>query len=300
MNYLRVILDPPSYCNYRCILCHREGIQPGKRKIGGKKYIDNSILFNVYQNAKLYGYYGLVFTGGEPLLEPKLFELLKLFQSELTMITTNASLLSHKMIRNLKTASLNQLNISFCSTDQNIYYKVTRQSRYRIETLTKSINEAIEKGLRVQLNTVLYKNINDDMQDLNAILDFSYNTGVAKIVFIIAMIPYWEKKSHNKLSPEYKVIRGKLAAICPYVGTAKRGEKFVFKKVVEVVLTRCTNQKKINENIANSDLCVDMNGYLIPTVFSCHRIPIIQGQEKLAVEDAVALKKNTNAEEIYE
>ena len=254
--------------------------------------MSNCTLLAVYNAARSYGYSGLVFTGGEPLLEPRIVDLVELFRSELTMITTNGSLLSRRLICDLNAASLNQLNISLSSTDRDVYAKVTKQSECDVESVKSSISSAVAAGIRVQVNSVVFKGLNDDAGSMSALLEFSRRTSVAKVVFIKATVPDWYGERGDKWSPEYERTKDTIMRICAYAGRAKRGHRFTYHGDLEVVLTECTDTRMTEGDMNNRDFCVDIRGYLIPTQFRQRRVPVVPSQPHIAVESTMALLNN--------
>lgn len=292
MNFLRVILNPPTYCNYNCILCHREGVSPEKITQHTMSDISNSMLVEIYERAKSYGYNGVLYTGGEPLLEPNIIDLVKLFKSELTLITTNGSLLNDNLIYELKSASLDQLNISMCSVNEDVYTKITRQTQCDVVSLKKVIYSIVAAGIRVQINNVLYKGINDDDDSIRSILDFAIKARAKRIVFIQVTVPSWINESRDRWCPTYKYVKQSISLVCSYTGRAERGDKFVYKGGLEVVLTECSDRLKRFDNGVNVDLCVDMSGYILPMVFSKIRVPVMPDKASLAVDYAISSLPN--------
>ena len=101
-------------------------------------------------------------TGGEPLLRPKLHELInKLSKLNLDIaLTTNGSLL-RKHAKDLAAAGLNRVTISLDALSQEIHTKMT-DSQTSIETILDGIDAAIEFGLTpVKVNCVVQKGINE-------------------------------------------------------------------------------------------------------------------------------------------
>ena len=101
-------------------------------------------------------------TGREPLLRPKLHELIKKL-SKLNLdiaLTTNGSLL-RKHAKDLAAAGLNRVTISLDALSQEIHTKMT-DSQTSIETILDGIDAAIEFGLTpVKVNCVVQKGVNE-------------------------------------------------------------------------------------------------------------------------------------------
>lgn len=136
LPYLRVSLS--NKCNAKCAFCHNEG---------QRKESNNNISLQEYGDvAKFFAscFTRVVFTGGEPLLAPNLYEVIKVFKSYNYNVglTTNSILLNENRQNLLFEAGLDTINISLNSLNQEKYhnfYGVDNLSvlRKNIETLDK-------------------------------------------------------------------------------------------------------------------------------------------------------------------
>lgn len=103
------------------------------------------------------------FTGGEPLLYPKLSDLIsqvKQFPSiNKVELTTNGILLADKL-EALQSAGLTGVNISLDCIEANLFAKITRGGD--INRVFSAIDEAKKLHLPLKLNSVILKNINED------------------------------------------------------------------------------------------------------------------------------------------
>ncbi|MCH3852543.1 radical SAM protein, partial [Campylobacter jejuni] len=102
-------------------------------------------------------------TGGEPLLRKDLSVFIKMindYKKDLDLaITTNGFLLKD-FAKDLKDAGLKRLNISL-DTLESKKAKILAQKDV-LDSVLAGIDEALSVGLKVKLNTVVLKGLNDD------------------------------------------------------------------------------------------------------------------------------------------
>lgn len=158
IDYLRISLT--DKCNLSCIYCM-------PRKIDFKDNINDVLSFEDYKFiikgfSKL-GIKKVRFTGGEPLIYEKLKELIKYTKEKCSIddicITTNAIGLYEK-IDKLKENGLKKVNISIDSLDEDKYKKITRGGD--LKEVLESVDKCIDLGIKVKINCVLIKGLNDD------------------------------------------------------------------------------------------------------------------------------------------
>lgn len=101
-------------------------------------------------------------TGGEPLLYKQLIPLVKgvkgLGIDEIKM-TSNATLLANKA-QDLENAGLTSINISLDAIDPDVSYTINQ--REKLHKILDGIDKAIEAGIKVKINCVVMKGVNDD------------------------------------------------------------------------------------------------------------------------------------------
>jgi len=115
-------------------------------------------------------------TGGEPLLYPNVVHLVKELKQlgiDDIALTTNAFYLG-KLAKRLKEAGLKSVNISLDALDEEAFIKMTRKNMLK-ETL-HGIDKALEHGLKVKINSVILKGIND--HQIIPLLDFGIQKNV--------------------------------------------------------------------------------------------------------------------------
>lgn len=164
MRKLRVsLLDA---CNFRCTYCMPAGATFSK--VHDLLTPDETGL--IVSNLAKLGIEEVRLTGGEPTLRAELVEIIERL-SEIPLksigITTNGSHLS-KFIPDLKKTNLKSVNISLDSLDKKRFTSIARFDG--LEAVIKSIDDSIEAGFKVKLNTVLMK---QNFEELGAFIEFA-------------------------------------------------------------------------------------------------------------------------------
>ena len=158
IDYLRISLTDP--CNLRCIYCMEEDSNNFYKK--EEKLNTDEIYKIVEQGAKL-GIKKIRFTGGEPLVYPDILNLIKKVNKiegiEGIYLTTNGILLE-KYLEDFRENGVKGVNISLDSLKADKFKEITR--RGDITKVMSSIEKALEIGIKVKINTVLIKGINED------------------------------------------------------------------------------------------------------------------------------------------
>lgn len=123
-------------------------------------------------------------TGGEPLLYPGLDSLVKGIRTigiPVVRLTTNGFLLE-RLALPLKEAGLDALNVSLDAVDEDVYFRMSR--RHSVARIIAGIDAAIAAGLKVKINTVVMKGMNDSQ--LLPLLEFAFSRGL-RIRFLEVM-----------------------------------------------------------------------------------------------------------------
>ncbi len=158
IDYLR--LSVTDNCNLRCIYCMDENEEEFLKSID--KLTDDEILRVVEAAAKL-GIKKIRVTGGEPLVRPKVVDLIEKINNiqgiEEIYITTNAIFLADK-VETLAKSGVKGVNISLDSLKEYRFKSLTR--RGDLNKVLEAIDKCIEYGIKVKLNTVMVNDINHD------------------------------------------------------------------------------------------------------------------------------------------
>jgi cyclic pyranopterin phosphate synthase len=154
---LRVSLT--SLCNMACVYCVTPGFvhTPDKERVlTTPEYL--AIIEKIHAQV---GLKTIRLTGGEPLLFNEISLLIKgIVALGITDIklTTNGLRLS-AMLNDLIDAGLKSINISLDALDPTVFRSITKVQNIRL--VLDAIDNAIQKGLNVKINTVVLKGVND-------------------------------------------------------------------------------------------------------------------------------------------
>lgn len=100
-------------------------------------------------------------TGGEPLVRPDVVDIVRdLIALDVQVGMTTNALSLHKHLDALIDAGLNSLNVSLDTFDAERFKKITRRDGFK--TVHGNILLALERGLRVKVNMVVMRGVNDD------------------------------------------------------------------------------------------------------------------------------------------
>lgn len=182
INYLRVSVT--DRCDFRCAYCMAEDMTflPKNRIL---------TLAELYHVCKIFvkiGIRKIRITGGEPLVRKnilwlleRLGELLQQKALQEITITTNGSMLE-RYAENLIKCGIKRINVSLDSLDEYTFASITRSKKYG--QVLRGIARAKAAGLKVKINTVALRNINDTT--LTHMVDYAIENGF-DITFIEVM-----------------------------------------------------------------------------------------------------------------
>ncbi|EAH6800366.1 GTP 3',8-cyclase MoaA [Campylobacter coli] len=172
INYLRISVT--QRCNFRCLYCMPKipfNHQPKENLLSFEE------LFLFVKVAIDEGIEKIRITGGEPLLRKDLSVFIKMindYKKDLDLaITTNGFLLKD-FAKDLKDAGLKRLNISLDALESK-KAKILAQKDV-LDSVLAGIDEALSVGLKVKLNTVVLKGLNDD--ELIPLLEFAKSKNI--------------------------------------------------------------------------------------------------------------------------
>lgn len=157
IDYLRISIT--DRCNLRCVYCMPEG---------GVSTLRHSDILTYEEIVRLTGLLTrlgvrhLRVTGGEPMARQGCLDLVRRLHEtsgvETIAMTTNALLLRGR-VAEAREAGLNALNISLDTIDPATYAAMTRGGR--VEDVLSVIDDAVSLGMRVKVNAVPVRGIND-------------------------------------------------------------------------------------------------------------------------------------------
>lgn len=156
IDYLRISLT--DACNLRCVYCMPEHMTFRPRH----ELLSDDELRRLITLFGSLGFRKIRFTGGEPTLRSGLVELVRhaVNTPGITTIglTTNGVLLD-QLAKPLRDAGLSSVNISIDSLDEETFRRLTRWGSLR--DVRAGLAAAADAGLRVKLNAVVCRGVND-------------------------------------------------------------------------------------------------------------------------------------------
>ena len=173
ITYLRVSVT--DRCDFRCVYCMAENMNfLPKRDLLTLEELDRICSAFVARGVRK-----LRITGGEPLVRKNIMSLFRSLArhlesgalDELTL-TTNGSQLK-RFARDLKAAGVERINLSLDTLDPDRFRSITRWGK--IDTVMDGLDAADAAGLKVKINTVALKGVNED--EFNNLIRFAHARG---------------------------------------------------------------------------------------------------------------------------
>lgn len=164
--YLR--LSVTDRCNFKCSYCLPNGYEKDTQDSSELSVFEVKKLVTAFANA---GVEKIRITGGEPTVRRDLINLVQTVSEipgiKKVAMTTNGYRL-FEMVRSLKAAGLQAINVSIDSLDSEKFHQITGSNQ--LFHILKGVEESIRLGLEVKINTVLLKDQNED--DFDSFFDW--------------------------------------------------------------------------------------------------------------------------------
>jgi Fe-coproporphyrin III synthase len=170
-----VVWNITRACNLKCIHCYNDsGMKKASKEIS--TYKAKQVLDDLAQ----FGVPSVLFSGGEPLIRPDLFELLEYAHllGLRTVISTNGTLITKEISQIISKAGVTYVGISLDGIgDVNDKFRGVNGA---FEKAVSGIKNAQEAGVRVGLRLTLTKR---NLQDLERIFDFFESENIERACF---------------------------------------------------------------------------------------------------------------------
>ncbi|WP_033723102.1 GTP 3',8-cyclase MoaA [Helicobacter pylori] len=172
IDYIRVSVT--KQCNFRCQYC---------MPTTPLDFFDDEELLpldNVLEFLKIAideGVKKIRITGGEPLLRKGLDEFiakLHAYNKEVALVLSTNGFLLKKMAKGLKDAGLSRVNVSLDSLKSDRVLKISQKDA--LKNALEGIEESLKVGLKLKLNMVVMKGVNDD--EILELLEYAKNRGI--------------------------------------------------------------------------------------------------------------------------
>jgi GTP 3',8-cyclase len=193
VDYVRISVT--DRCDFRCVYCMAEHMTflPKKELLTLEEIADVCDTFMELGTKKIR------LTGGEPLVRRNIMHLISHLGAQVKnnnleeiTITTNGSQL-HKFADSLFDAGVRRINVSIDTLDSEKFTQITRWGK--LDTVLNGLRQAKQSGLKIKLNTVALKGINDE--ELSSMVLWAGEQGFD--ITIIEVMPMGDIGSENRL-----------------------------------------------------------------------------------------------------
>ena len=193
INYMRISIT--DRCNLRCKYCMPDGIE----LLPMSEILTFEEILRVCEQAVGFGITRFKITGGEPLVRRGCADLIrkikKLSGVEQVTMTTNGILLS-RYLDELLDAGLDAVNISLDTMNRGRFEEITGFDQ--LPEVLRSIDVAVDSGLRVKVNVVLQQDKN--AEEWQKILEIAERRSID--VRFIEMMPIGYGDQYEAFSAE--------------------------------------------------------------------------------------------------
>ena len=158
-----IYFEPTEKCNFKCIHCYASAPQ---KKNFEHEMGEEGLETLVNQIDKL-GILEVCFTGGEPFCSEKTLRLSKKFHNKGLKLgyITNGSLISKKIISELKKLGPSFIRMSFHSHQKEKFEKITGTQNY--EKVLDNLMNLKKEGIVPAISCIMFKGLNDIYGDGN-------------------------------------------------------------------------------------------------------------------------------------
>lgn len=162
-----MMADGAWHCNQKCLHCYA-----AHQPMAAVPELATDQWLAIIEKCRAAGVSQLTFTGGEPTLRRDLVELVRAARWFVTRLNTNGRMLTSLLCRDLFDASLDSVQITLYSADEEIHNTLVGAAGFT-DTVS-GIQNALAAGLQVSLNTPLCS-LN---RDYRATVEFAHGLGV--------------------------------------------------------------------------------------------------------------------------
>jgi radical SAM protein with 4Fe4S-binding SPASM domain len=162
-----LVWEVTGACNLRCIHCHATSGKAEKDELTtyeGKKFIDELIKCDEFRM--------LVYTGGEPLVRPDLFELMEHSKNVglTNVIATNGTLITEEVAYKLKESGVVGVAVSLDSSVSYIHNQI-RKSDSAFDLALQGMRNVKKAGMLMQINATAMEYNFDTLNELLELAD---------------------------------------------------------------------------------------------------------------------------------
>ena len=200
VSYLRLSIT--DRCNLRCLYCRP---QDEWTFIPHEQILSFEEMAELVDVARQAGVEKVRLTGGEPFARKDFIPFVGRLHAKYPdldlRITTNGTLLADR-VDELREAGISCLNISLDTLQRKKFEEITKIDAY--DQVRAGIDACLKGGLRVKVNVVALKGINDD--ELPGFVDFARENGVDVRFIEFMPIGYQSRWSRDNYWPAEEII----------------------------------------------------------------------------------------------
>jgi radical SAM protein with 4Fe4S-binding SPASM domain len=154
-------------CNLRCVHCHASSGKPNPDEMTteeAKRFID--------QLASVDEFRMLVYTGGEPLVRPDIFELMEHSRQAglVNVLATNATLITPEVAKRLREVGVAGVAVSLDSCEAEVHNAIRRNPE-AFRLALEGMRNVREAGMLLQVNTTAMESNFDTLRELIDLAD---------------------------------------------------------------------------------------------------------------------------------
>lgn len=171
-----VYLEPTRRCNFRCIHCY--AMSPTITAFQKQHEMAFEQYLGLIDRLDEIGVMAIYITGGEPFLRKDTMEILKYIDSKgiRHAILTNGSLLDDETIIDLKNVNPSYVSVSVDDYREEQFEKIRGKGMYK--KVLKNVRKLVSAGLEVQINSVVFRGLNDSYEDFKEFMNFFKKEGI--------------------------------------------------------------------------------------------------------------------------
>jgi len=197
-------IRPISGCPLNCVFCSVDEGPLSKFRVRDFLIEEKFLVEEIEKIANLIGNHDIeahISSQGEPLAYPYMLDLItdlkKINGIAFISLQTNGFLLTTKLIRQLKDAGLDRINLSINTLDEKKAKQMTACKEYDINKIKTIAKEIIAADIDLLIAPVLVPSINED--DMEEIIQFSKEIGAGKLGLPLGIQNYLEYKFSRKI-----------------------------------------------------------------------------------------------------
>ena len=241
-------------CNQRCVHCYAAGQKNSK-----EEELSTEEWKKIIEKCRKEGIPQLTFTGGEPTMREDLFELIESAKWFVTRLNTNGIKLTKEYCEKLKEASLDSMQITFYSSDEQIHNTLVGAKMY--QNTVDGIKNALEAGISVSINTPLCTLNKDYVKTL----EFLHSLGVLYVTCSgLITTGNAEKESSEKLQLSTDEIKEILKDAVAYCAENKMEISFTSPGWVENSFCECLGINPPTCGACLSNMAITPSGNVVP------------------------------------